>query len=184
MEESCNIIANSAITILDIAQCPRIHTAYSRLLLDGFCSQSYSGIYDIHVSHQATLVTFFALMVNAAVLYPHFKGKTMRHLCFCCYSKEHLEEMDLLVGKSHHEIMLEDGFASDDSDYDEDEQREDGDVELVQAACSHGYYKSADIFGEIEYEFDEKCSIHNPLRDYSGSAMMVRAAVNYEEASF
>ena len=88
MEESFNEIGISGLNIVEFARCPYIHTIYSHVMLKGFCADSYSGFYNIHVSHLSTLIVFFALVVNAAVLYPHYKGKTMKHLCPCFFSDE------------------------------------------------------------------------------------------------
>ena len=180
MEASCNDIAANALNIADFARCPYIHAIYSRLLLDGFCSDTYSGIYDIHVSHLATLITFFFLMINAALLYPHFKGKTLRHLCFCFYSKEKLREDDEQIGKD--DIVFEEAFAdSDDSDDDMDsEEHVEGDVELT-LKHTHDDYESANLYEENHNQNDKKFSFVNPMENMH-EATMVRVKVDDDEA--
>jgi hypothetical protein len=137
METSFNEITISALNIVEFARCPYIHDIYSKLMLEGFCKDSYSGLYNIHVSHLATLTVFFALMVNAALLYPHYKGKTLKHLCGCLYSKEVLEKEDSEAQVDAHifnnDFLIEDmeedsehSEHSEHSDEDEDEDEEAG----------------------------------------------------------
>jgi hypothetical protein len=140
METSFIEIATSSLNIVEFARCPYIYDIYSHMMLQGFCDDSYSGFYNVHVSHLSTLTVFFALMVNAALLYPHYKGKTLKHLCFCFYSKEVLDEENLVSCREDSVFILEDlDYSSDDSDskdsdseYDEDDDVEAGQhVELV-----------------------------------------------------
>lgn len=104
---------------------------YTQLVLDGFCSESYSGLYNIHVSHLATLSIFFLLMVNAALLYPHFKGKTLKHLCWCCYSKEHLEAADDRHRRAGDDKVFSVLYHSSQDSDDSDEDIEGGHVHVA-----------------------------------------------------
>lgn len=130
MEESFREIAASSLNIVEFSRCPYIHKIYSHVMLEGFCGDSYSGFYNVHVSHLATLTLFFALMVNAALLYPHYKGKTLKHLCFCFYSKKALHQDDLDNGMIQSVFLFEDLDYNSDSEYN-GEDVETGQVELV-----------------------------------------------------
>ena len=131
MEDSFLEIAVAALDIVEFARCPYIHKIYSHIMLEGFCADSYSGFYHVHVSHLATLALFFTLMVNAALLYPHYKGKTMKHLCPCLHNNECRKGRgcggQVLVDEVHmiEAVMLErrnPDSDSDGSDQDEDEE--------------------------------------------------------------
>ena len=133
MEESFQDIAHSALDIVEFARCPYIHKIYSHIMLEGFCADSYSGLYNIHVSHLATLSMFFALMVNAALLYPHYKGKTMKHLCPCCFSKEVLDKEDQMLegGVYLFEDVMNNVESDSGSEDDDDDVETGGGVELT-----------------------------------------------------
>ncbi len=89
MSKNIDSIIESNVNIVEFATCPYIYEIYSDLILKGFCGNIFSGIYGIHVSHLSSLIIFFVLMVNASLLYPHFKNKTI-----CGGSKVHIEPAD------------------------------------------------------------------------------------------
>jgi hypothetical protein len=169
METSFKEISDSTLRIVEFARCPYIHDIYSKLMLEGFCKDSYSGLYNIHVSHLATLTVFFALMVNAALLYPHYKGKTLKHLCCCLYSKEVLEKEDLHAGEKN-EVHLFDAMysGSDDSSdsecYSDEEDEEDEEtgavhVEMVEQGGRNDFaFVNPAFSGNDESGFFQKAS--------------------------
>mmetsp|Transcript_26284 Transcript_26284/g.44341 ORF Transcript_26284/g.44341 Transcript_26284/m.44341 type:complete len:249 (+) Transcript_26284:1335-2081(+) len=127
MEESFKEISANALNIIDFARCPHINRMYTQLVLDGFCADSYSGFYNIHVSHLTTLIIFFCLMVNASLLYPHFKGQTLKHLCWCCYTKEQLDEADARMAEQQGDdaVYISAHYDKPYSDYEEEEDEDE-----------------------------------------------------------
>lgn len=132
MEDDFSKISAHVLNIIEFARCPYINELYTNLVLDSFCTSSHAGFYNIHVSHLSTLIVFFFLMVNAALLYPHYKGKTLRHICFCCYKKEQSDVADEEDEKGHE--LFEDIYGALDSDSDTAHD-EDSEYEVQRGVC-------------------------------------------------
>ena len=73
------------IVILTYAQCPHLHKVWSEVMEYGLCDEVFSGVYVMWIAQLTALACLFVLMLLAAVVYPSYRGRFYRTLCWCFY---------------------------------------------------------------------------------------------------
>lgn len=92
------------IDILSFAECTHLNRVWTGVVEVGFCDGVINGFYVFWVSQFTAAACLYVLIVLTAIVYPSYKGRFLRTICWCCFSNSTPVKQDDSGEEGHGEV--------------------------------------------------------------------------------